>query len=215
MDSDGQNQKTIPVVKSKESRDWWPLLAASNDKALLLWQRYVDDESYAHLCYSVYDPSKGALETISENNAVIELPDYKLKYYCYNIVYLKNLKAYAVNLTTVDNGGILLLIDEKGKIIKEIKECEDFVREAAPAVKESGSYTLYYPVSSSSVQAFEIGSDYSVKKTDYSTDYTWTYCGTAGFLDKKGNVFFASLDSTHFKKGKKTLKLVKLDLEQS
>ncbi len=213
MESDGSNPKTTEVAKSENTRDWWPLPAASGNKSLLLWQRYVDGEEYAHLCYSLYNPSTGNLETITENETIVELTDYKLKYYCYHPVYLDGLNIYVVNLSTIDNKGVLLFIDEKGNLIKEVKDCADFVREAAPAVRTDTNYTLYYPVGNSEIQSFEISPDYSVKSSVYDADYEWSECGTAGFLDAKGKVYFASLDSTHFKKGKKSLKLVQLKTE--
>ncbi len=209
MDSDGENMKTIPVSKSVSERDWWPLAAASGDKALLVWQRYVDGQKYARLCFSVYDPSKAGLETVSDNKTVAVLTELKLKYYCYNVVYLDKLGLFALNLTTVDDEGVLLLVDESGKIVKKIDKCASFVREASPAVKTDDSgVTLFYPVDKNGVQSFTISSELVAATDLKEIDHDWSDCGTAGFVDGKNRVFFAVLDTKNFKKGRRTLKFV-------
>ncbi|SKB83816.1 hypothetical protein SAMN06296386_106118 [Lachnospiraceae bacterium] len=209
MDSDGENMKTIDVCKSVSTRDWWPLAAASHDKAMLVWQRYVEGQKYAHLCFSIYDPAGARLETVSNNETAVELKDMKLKYYSYNVVYLDKLRLFAVNLTTADDKGVLLLIDQSGKIVKKIENCAAFVREASPAVKTDGSVvTLFYPVNKKSIQSFSISSDLKVETALKDVDYEWTDCGTAGFIDEKERAVFASLDTAHFKKGRRTIKLI-------
>lgn len=210
MDSAGNDMKTVEVAKGDETRDWWPLIAASETKALLVWQRYVDGEDYAELCCTVYDPKKAEIESFSDNSKEHVFSDIKMRYYTYNVCYIKGLKLFALNLTTIDNKGILFLINESGDIVDKIENCEAFVREAAPAVDESNGEKLYYPVNEDEVECFEIGKDHNVSKSVLKVDFRWSECGTAGFADNNGTAWFAALDTAHFKKHKKTLKLVKV-----
>lgn len=201
MDSKGDNAKTIDVAVSDKTRDWWPMIAASESRALLVWQRYLDDKDYAQLCTAMYDPASGDLKTMSVNE--------KAHYYNYNAVYLKNLHLFAVNVTTVDKDGVLLLINENGQTVRRIDKCKAFVREASPAIKYTDDgVKLYYPVCNSDVECISIKNNLTAKSRILSGNYDWPECGVAGFTDNKGNPWFAALDVKKFKKHKKTVKLI-------
>src|SRR5690606_8444604 len=43
-------------LSQADDRDSWPMLAASDDNALLVWQQFNDDASEASLRFAVYDP---------------------------------------------------------------------------------------------------------------------------------------------------------------
>ncbi|MCR4743902.1 MAG: hypothetical protein K5894_01580 [Lachnospiraceae bacterium] len=208
MDSDGENMHTIEVSKSEKYRDWWPLAAASDTKALLVWQRYVDGEDYAEIKFDIYDPASGKLKSRSENSRENDLSDIRARYYCYNVVYLEKSRLFALNISCEDGGGVILLIDEEGKVKKRISGCGSFVREAAPAVIEKDKTELYYPVGNDQVECVSLDSDYNAAHSFYSTGFNWSYCGMAGFVDSNGKVWFAALDTDHFRKGKKSLKLI-------
>ena len=210
MDSDGDDMVTIPVAKSEATRDWWPILAASDSKALLVWQRYVDGETYSRLCYALYDPDKRQLEKVSGNSVVEELKDINVRYYTYNVSYLKHRGIFVVNLTTTSGEGMIILIDRNGTIIKTIRGLEAFVREAAPAISDDAEEKMYFPVNRSEVQEITFDKDYSVKTGLHKCDFNWCESGTAGFIDNDGNVWFGVLDTEHFKKRRKTLKLVEM-----
>ncbi len=210
MDSDGDHMVTIPVAKSESTRDWWPILAASDSKALLVWQRYVVGETYSRLCYALYDPDKRQLEKVSGNSVVEELKDINVRYYTYNVSYLKHRGIFVINLTTTSGEGMIILIDRNGTIIKKIRGLEAFVREAAPAISDDSEEKMYFPVNRSEVQEITFDKDYSVKTGLHKCDFNWCESGTAGFIDNDGNVWFGVLDTEHFKKRRKTLKLVEM-----
>ncbi len=204
MDSDGENEKTIPVAESEKTRDWWPVLSASDSEALLVWQRYLDNEEVSSLCMAMYNPADNKLKTMSVNE--------KVKYYMYNVVYLKNLQLFAVNAVAENNKGILLLIDNKGNIVRRIDDLEPFVREASPAVEIlANGVNLYYPADKSDVQKISISTGLSIKSSVHKIDYTWADCGTAGFVDNNKKVWFAALNVKNFKKHKKTISLVPMN----
>ena len=210
MESDGSNPVTVPVSISEDKRDWWPVCASSHDRTLLLWQRYEEeDDDHSRLCYSIYDPATSSLIDISGQNTEQVLNKYDMAFYKYNAVWLEKSGLFAVNLTAADGNGVLILIDDSGKIIAEKTGFPDFVREAAPAVvKTPSGYTLNYPCSESDVVSIDItGKNISDGKITPNV-FKWSSCGTCGFADSKGNVYFAALDTSNFKKGKKTLKIV-------
>ncbi len=210
MDSDGDDMVTVPVAKSETTRDWWPMLASSESKSLLVWQRYVDGETYSRLCYALYDPDKGQLEKVSENSTVAVLDDLNVRYYTYNVSYLKHRGVFVVNLTTTSGEGVILLIDKSGNIIKKIRGLEAFVREAVPAISDDVYEKMYYPVNRNEVQEIIFDKDFAAKTSLHKCDFNWCESGMAGFIDNNGNIWFAALDTEHFKKGKKTVKLVKM-----
>ncbi|MFV2068417.1 MAG: hypothetical protein ACC645_15715, partial [Pirellulales bacterium] len=55
--SDGTFERAKNIAVGGATRDWWPLVAGSTDRAMLLWQRFVDDATHADLMGSIYDPA--------------------------------------------------------------------------------------------------------------------------------------------------------------
>ena len=56
-DSDGRQVNDADIAH--ESREWWPMLAGSPTRALLLWQTFVEGQAFAHLKIALLDPESG------------------------------------------------------------------------------------------------------------------------------------------------------------
>ena len=210
MNTNGTNKKTIAVAKGK-TRNWWPLLAASSNRSLLVWQRYVNKKLYTHLCYAIYNPTTNRLCSISGSSSKIQvLKGIKAKYYCYNVVYLPEINRYVINITTSANKGTLLLLNSKGRIIAKKTGLPAFVRESTPAVKyNDAAYTLCYPRSTTGAFTVTVNSSSISYKGKLSGSYKWTYCGTSGFFTDDGSTAcFATLPIAKTLKSNTTVKLI-------
>ena len=209
----GKILKRKKVAVGDKTRDWWPMTAASDKKALLLWQRYEKGKQYSTLCYALYDPVKSDFVGKNGKKTKLTLPHAvkgaKTAYYNYNVVWSKALKAFVVNYTDADGNGKILLIDENGKVKKRIgiKEAlPSFVREALPIVEDGKKGTiLTYPSSKNEYFTLQIKKnnrkkdDYIFKILDERKLRVWGYRGVTGFKLKNGKKGFISLSDKDVK----------------
>lgn len=202
MNSDGSNIKTCKVAVTKKTRDWWPIAAASNDKSLLVWQRYVNKHKYCKLCYALYDPQSNTLRKINGHKTTV-ISKMKVKYYTYNVTYLTGINHYLINVTTAHNSGIALLLDSNGNISTIKYGFPAFVRESSPAIlKKNDSYILCYPRSPSGCMYMKV-TENKIKYLGLQSGNKWSYRGTSGFFSNNDTyASFATLT-------KKAVKLYK------
>jgi len=199
-------------------RDDWPLVDGSEHGALLVWQRFADDEGYANLMYSMYDAEK---DHLIKDVRVLET---NLVYYHYDVRYLKNLDRFLVVGNALDDtvlpfGGngipvvtprmFAFLLDSAGNIISRWTDesgchhCGSYhyynvVREAQPAVLEVGDQTakVLYPVKPGGVVSLTVSAARIIADNFYETNNYWFPLGVDGvFLDKQ-NAYFVNLTPT-------------------
>lgn len=190
MNYDGSNSRTLKLTKGK-TREWWPIVTASKKNALLVWQRYVKNQTYSNVCYTIYDPNTGKLNS----RGIQALKSIKAKYYTYNAVYLKNLNRYVLNITTDKNKSIVLLLSSNGKIVYKKTGLPAFAREASPAILiRTGADTLCYPKSPSGATFLRVTKNGIKYVGSAKSSYKWGYRGTSGFYTENGKTAcFASL----------------------
>lgn len=169
-------------LSEADDRDSWPMLAASDDNALLVWQQFNDKATKAALHFAVYDPETNEL-TVEPSEL---LP--QVDFYMYSISYVQATEQYVVAAQT-KKGGTLLLLEKDGELIDQI-DAPDLVREAAPAVQEN---TLVFPQMPSSYFTVQVSDDEFQLQSSEEADVEWGMSGTTGmFLDDQ-NVYFATL----------------------
>ena len=196
MKTDGSEKHTLTVSDAENTRDWWPQIAASEDKTLLVWQRYVDDENYSRLCYGIYNPAANKMQILKANQKSKRvLNKLKLKYYTYTVNYLEDQECFVIGLTTYGNKGMLIKLDLDGNITETLKNLPPIVREVQPAVREDGNTSLLcYPSQQGGVFYVRISQNKMACKSVKKNNYKWNYCGTSGFFTDDGDqVCFATL----------------------
>lgn len=181
ISNEGETVHEIKISQA-EDRDSWPMLAASDDNAMLVWQQFNDDASEAALHYAVYDP---------ETNALIAPPSELLPqvdFYIYSTSYVEAAEQYVVAAQT-DEGAVLSLLSKDGELLDQI-DAPALVREAAPAVQGD---TLIFPQMPANYFSARVADDQLHLQASNSLDMHWGTSGTAGtFLDAQ-NVYFATL----------------------
>lgn len=203
-DQNGTYIKTVDVASEVDdgtardqhlhpgSLDWWPLIAASDSKTLLVWQRYAKDQQYSQLMIAVLDPASGALSTLAK------LMD-QIKYYTYNVTHLKNIDRFLVTGTTYgDNKGFAYLLDGNGSVVAQTKSLPATVRGAKAVVRANGSESVVVqPASPSGLMVLSVTANSITLKKTIVDAYNWSYCGTDGLFNSSGTqVYFASLSKT-------------------
>lgn len=181
------------VAVGDRTRDWWPITASSSDSSILVWQRYVKDETYSHLCFAIYDPDTNSIKARTVKNRI------RMKYYSYNVVYLQDIDRYVISLTQANGEGTLMVVDENGKVTAEKTGFLSFVREASPAVDidDDDAAVLCYPQGTRNIGFYRIGKKSIVCLGTRNAGVKWSYRGTSGFFDSdNSHVTFATLGRT-------------------
>lgn len=169
-------------LSQADDRDSWPMLAASDDNALLVWQQFNDDASEASLRFAVYDPVANEL-TVRPSEL---LP--QVDFYIYSVSYVPAASQYVVAAQT-NRGGTLLLLSKEGEVIDQI-DAPRLVREAAPAIEGN---TLVFPQLPANYFTVHVSDDQLQLNSSDSLDISWGTSGTTGvFLDER-RVYFATL----------------------
>ncbi|MCK4493610.1 MAG: hypothetical protein KAU26_06115 [Methylococcales bacterium] len=188
-DSNGRFLSKKKVAVGDKTRDWWPMIAGSDKTALLVWQRFVDDETHSHLIYRVLDVKKNKWVS-----AEIKLMKH-LKYYTYDVQYLAEIKRFIITGTDNNDEGFVFLVSKKGKIIAQQKSLPAFVREAQPAISMimNKQLTIVYPTAPTGVIVLEVSEKTISVKNKITLDYPWSYSGTDGVFLDQSQVYFVSL----------------------
>lgn len=171
------------------NRDWWPIVAGSDTNWLQVWQRYggVAGTGGGSVWGAIISQSGSIVKKfqIFSNN----------KYYYHDVKYLSNLGLYLVvgsqNLSA--NGGIAVLIDKSGNIVKTQTGLPNTVREGQTAIYEDGNTVkAVYPTLPTGAAILDITSTSITLSRTLSGSYQWDYMGVAGIFSAPTRVLFAA-----------------------
>jgi hypothetical protein len=124
-DADGTLLQAVDVAP--HVREWWPMLAGSPTRAMLIWQQYVPGATYARLMSAVFNPEDGSLTAPR-----VLAPS--LRYYTYATEYVPALDRFLVVATGFDGKGFAQLIDATGASVATLACMPASVRESSFAV---------------------------------------------------------------------------------
>ena len=169
-DADGALLQAIDVAP--RVREWWPMIAASPTRALLVWQQYVSGETWARLKVATLDPSTGAL---SEPRVIAD----RLLYYTYAAAYVPSIDRFVVVATTDKGKGFAQLIDASGQTTATLDCMPASVREAGIAVIGELAFTpsqdgrlLHLKLTPASIEL----------AGTQPSPIAWTYTGSVGLV---------------------------------
>jgi hypothetical protein len=188
--SDGVLQKEADVAVSS-TRDWWPLVAGSPSRALLVWQRFVQNETHANLMFALLNPSTGQL--VKSPLKLVE----GVTYYTYSVAYLPTIERFLVLGTFTNGRGFGYLIDNDGNIVTKNINLPPIVREAQSVIRnESNQATVVQARAPSGVMVLTVTNNKITLREVRDDTYQWQYMGVDGaFLDAT-HVYLVAL-STH------------------
>lgn len=188
-DSNGNllNPKDVSVGNS--TRDWWPMITGSNNHALLLWQRFVDGETYAKLMYRIFNPSNNSWVTQE-----VEIAS-ELKYYTYDAQYISSIDRFLISGTYNNGKGFSYLLSTGGDIVAENPSLPPIVREAQPAILQisNSQAKIVYPTSPHGLVVLSIENSEIILENEVLINFQWPYSGTDGIFLDNNTVYFASL----------------------
>lgn len=188
--STGRPEAMIDVAVGPATRDWWPILAGAESRACLVWQRFVDGETYADLMVVMLDPAAGALvgEPVTLQTEV--------KYYTYSVEYIPSVDRFLILGAFHAGGGFGYLLDENGKVTGYNGALPPIIRESQSAVRDADRSALVAHITApTGLMVLSVtGTEITLVKA-IPDDYAWQYGGTDGIFLDANRVFIASLSS--------------------
>ncbi len=183
--------RRVDVAVGSSTRDWWPIVAASSDRAGLLWQRFVNGQIYARLMYSVLDPTTGVL-----NPHALQL-EAQVKYYTYSIEYISTIDRFLVLGAFESGGGFGRLVDSAGNVTAQTDALPPIVRESQSVVRESaGGAVVVQAISPSGAMVLSLTSSSITLAQTITDPYEWQYPGTDGIFTDPETVYMVSLSTS-------------------
>lgn len=180
-DSEGNFRRLVKVAAKK--REWWPMLAGSPTKALLVWQQFVPKKTYANLKIALLDPATGAL-----GKAVTLRND--LQYYTYKAVYVPALDRFLLTGTTVAGRGFAFLVDNAGQVTATLPCMPATVREGGIAVQGAMAYT---PAADRRLLHLTLTPQSVTLQAVQASPLAWSYIGSLGLMRNAESLHWVSL----------------------
>lgn len=169
-------------------REWWPMIAGSPTRALLVWQRYIPGEIVAQLEYAVLDPATGKLVRPEGGSG-----GARVQYYTYAAAWVPAVERFVIE-ATLDNGrSSVLLIDEEGHVTAKLDCLPASVREASIAVNGN---TAYVPTRDGRLMALALTGKTIELHGLLRAPFAWGNTGAIGIPHGAGSVHFVSLSPT-------------------
>lgn len=185
--SEGKLEGKIDIAAGDATRDWWPLVAGSETRAALVWQRYAESQTYSNLMVSILDVKR---KTLVLKAFPIEA---SVKYYTYSVAYLPSIERFLILGAYQNGGGFAYLLDQDGKIMATNKALPAIVRESQSIVLEqSGRVKVVQPVAPKGLMMLVV-TPFSINlKSTIANDYQWGHSGTDGIFLNPHTVYIVS-----------------------
>lgn len=168
-----------------EKREDWPIVAGSEKGWVIVWQRYPERTLYA-----VIIDRSGAVGRRTRIAQGLRVG------YHYDVQYLPALNAYFV-LTTNDTGGVAVLMDLDGKIVRRHTGLPPLVSESRFVWTNGPSGIIgVYPSIPSGIAVLHVATEKISLQKILPSDYQWDYIGTTGNFVSASQVLFATLSRT-------------------
>jgi hypothetical protein len=191
IDGNGVPGPEIEISVGDDTRNWWPIAAASDAEALVVWQRY----------HSEIDEDGNTIESASLEGAIVDATGSvqsrlriasTVDYYVYDVQYVPSLRLFLV-LGSDSDGGFGALVNPAGRIVARRHGLPRTIREAKTAITggQTGT-TAVYPAAPTGVAALALGKR-SINLIDtIAGDMEWDSIGTDGVFVSPSKVLFAT-----------------------
>jgi hypothetical protein len=189
--STGQLEKTLDVAVGKQSRDWWPLAAGSENRAMLVWQRFEDGETWSNLMLAVIDPATGGF--IQKPVQVAK----KLQYYTYSVAHLPSLNRFLITATSNQGTGFALLYDENGKQLARKNGLPAIMRESQLLTRvNNGTVIVAQAIQPSGISVLTISDNTIELSEQINASMRWSIAGTDGLFIDDNHLYMVGLSSS-------------------
>ncbi len=184
-------QRTDDVILGA-TRDDWPLIAGSNNRALMLWEQVVAGQDYSPILYAVYNPANGSLV-----KQPTQLENW-VGFYAYDVQYLPTINRFLVVGSYWDGGGFAYLIDNSGTVVTNDLSLPDIPKEAQLAVRQTANgLKVAYPRYPSGLAVLKVTSSSISLDQEINDSYQWQQpLGIDGIFVDDDNVYVVALSQS-------------------
>ena len=181
----GWGKPLLHVNVASHVREWWPMVAGSPKRALLVWQKYIPGDTIAQLEYAVLDPATGKL--VRPESGV---DTYRVEYYVYASAWVPAVGRFVVATTLATGRSSVLLIDEEGRITARLECLPASVRESGIAVNGN---VAYVPTRDGRLMALALSGDSISLRGLQRAPFAWGNTGAIGMPVGADSIHFVSL----------------------
>jgi hypothetical protein len=186
----GKLERKVKVAVGDTTRDWWPLVASSSGATMLVWQRFVDNQTWSELMMAVLDPASGQFI-----QRPLKIAD-KLKYYTYNVQYLPGIKRFLITGTKNDGTGFAQLLTEGGQRIASLDKLPAVMREGQIVYRHLQQQTLVVQaIAPSGIMLLSVTSDTLALKQQIVGKQAWSISGNDGIFLDDNHVWMVGLSA--------------------
>jgi hypothetical protein len=183
-----ENGNLAPITNTAvgSNRDWWPIIAGSDDSFLQVWQRYGGAGTGG-------GKVMGAI--IGTDGHIIK-PAFDIftndKYYYHDVQWIPAIQRYLVvgSQNTTTNAGIAVLLDKAGNVVSTKANLPNTIREGQTVVNDAGTKAVY-PGGTGAVVLDVTATGVTLAK-QVPLSWNWTYMGTDGVFADDTTVLFAT-----------------------
>jgi hypothetical protein len=168
IEPDGRISRHLDVAQGR--RAWWPVLAASPERALLVWQQFVPGRTDANLYAALLDPTSGKLVPLGR------LLD-RLRYYTYQVAWMPAAGRFLITGTRAGDQGFALLVSPAGKVTARTECLPPTIREAEIVVRDRRAWV---PTADGQVLQVEVAEPNTVRVASVPLGGAWGSTGTLG-----------------------------------
>ncbi|AOI88728.1 hypothetical protein [Burkholderia pseudomultivorans] len=171
------------VAVAPHRREWWPMIAGSPHKALLVWQKFIEGSTDATLDYAMFDPVTAKLDKLGTLSDAIQ-------YYVYSTAYVPDIDRFIVVTTTANGRGVATLIDPDGHRTATLDCLPASVRESGIGVAGS---LAYVPTRDGRLLTLALSPARIAVRGVQRSPIPWSPTGIAGFPARDDTMHFVSL----------------------
>ncbi|HDR9198814.1 TPA: hypothetical protein QDB48_000076 [Burkholderia vietnamiensis] len=183
-DAQGRVLNHVPVAPHR--REWWPLVAGSPRRALLVWQKYIAGSTDATLEYAMFDPVTAKLDKLGTLSDAIQ-------YYVYSSAYVPAIDRFVVVTTTADERGVAMLIDPDGRRVATLDCLPASVRESGIGIDGAHAYV---PTRDGRLLTLALSPTGMTVSGVQRSPVPWGSTGIVGFPARAAAMHFVSLTPT-------------------
>jgi hypothetical protein len=183
-DSKGRERHAIPLAPHK--REWWPIVAASPNSAIIVWQSFIKNETFARLNFAVLDPRSGSVKTQ-------QILRDDVQYYTYSVHYIADINRFIIAGTSKNGRGFAYLLDDKGHVSATVACMPAIEREAGIAVADGA---VYVPSGDNRLLRLTATQTSLALTSTAPSPLTWSTTGSIGLPNKHGGLHWFSLAKT-------------------
>jgi hypothetical protein len=169
-------------------REWWPMIAGSPHRAVLVWQKYIAGEIVAELKCAVLDPVTGKIVRPEHS-----LDDSRVEYYTYAAAWVPAVGRFVIEATLATGRTSVWLVDEDGHTTARLECLPASVREASIGV--NGNVT-YVPTRDGRLMALALTENSIKLRGLQRAPFAWGNTGAIGMPQGADAMHFVSLSPT-------------------